>query len=59
MTIYREMKRLKGQVSKASKWPLPPHDLSEINKQQRGTSCVSLRSRKLQASSLDQIITGE
>ncbi|KAM3182207.1 hypothetical protein ACTXT7_012857 [Hymenolepis weldensis] len=28
----------------------PPHDLSEINNQQRVTSCVSLGSRELQAS---------
>ncbi|KAM3181883.1 hypothetical protein ACTXT7_013475 [Hymenolepis weldensis] len=30
--------------------PPPPHDLSEINKQQHVTCCVSLRSRELQAS---------
>ncbi|KAM3182784.1 hypothetical protein ACTXT7_011629 [Hymenolepis weldensis] len=53
MTIDREMKRLKGKVSKAGKLspraPPPPHDLSEINNQQRVTCCLSLRSRELQA----------
>ncbi|KAM3179151.1 hypothetical protein ACTXT7_001198 [Hymenolepis weldensis] len=54
MTIYRETKRLKGKFSKAEKCPpLPPphspHDLSQINEQQRVTSCVSQRSRELQA----------
>ncbi|VUZ51109.1 unnamed protein product [Hymenolepis diminuta] len=52
MTIYREMKRLKGKVSKAGKW-----DLSEINKQQRAISCLSLRSRELQAPFSDPIVT--
>ncbi|VUZ47148.1 unnamed protein product [Hymenolepis diminuta] len=42
MTICREMKRLRGKVSKAEKWVL--HDLSEINKQQRVTCCISLPS---------------
>lgn len=56
MTIYREMKRL-GKVSKAGKWV--PHELSEINRQQRVTCCVSLRSRELQAPFLDRIITGD
>ncbi|KAM3180732.1 hypothetical protein ACTXT7_015734 [Hymenolepis weldensis] len=36
--------------------PPPPHDLSEINMQQRATCCVSLRSRELQAPFLDSII---
>ncbi|VUZ56428.1 unnamed protein product, partial [Hymenolepis diminuta] len=51
MTIYREMKRL-GWGS------LKGHELSEINKQQRMTCCVSLRSRELQIPFLDRIITG-
>ncbi|VUZ46973.1 unnamed protein product [Hymenolepis diminuta] len=54
ITIYRKMKRL-GKVSKAGKWV--PHDLSEINKQQCVTCCVSPRSRELQAPFLDRIIT--
>ncbi|KAM3171776.1 hypothetical protein ACTXT7_015931 [Hymenolepis weldensis] len=37
VTTYREMKGLKGKVSKA---PLP-HELSEINKQQRVTCCFT------------------
>ncbi|KAM3186199.1 hypothetical protein ACTXT7_004834 [Hymenolepis weldensis] len=40
--------------------PPPPHDLSEINKQQRGTACcASLSSRELQAPLLDRVITGD
>ncbi|VUZ47801.1 unnamed protein product, partial [Hymenolepis diminuta] len=37
----------------------PPHDLPEINKQQRVTCCVSLRSRELNFKHLflDRIIT--
>ncbi|VUZ56804.1 unnamed protein product, partial [Hymenolepis diminuta] len=46
MTIYRGMKRI-GKVSKAGKWV--PHNLSEINKQQRVTCCVSQRFLELQA----------
>ncbi|KAM3187825.1 hypothetical protein ACTXT7_001522 [Hymenolepis weldensis] len=44
------------KVSHAKKWA-PPHNLSEINKQQRVTYCISLRSREFQAHFLDQIIT--
>ncbi|VUZ54525.1 unnamed protein product [Hymenolepis diminuta] len=51
MAICREMKRLGWEM------PPPPHDLSEINKQQRVTCCVSLRSRELQTSFLDRITT--
>ncbi|VUZ53950.1 unnamed protein product [Hymenolepis diminuta] len=35
----------------------PPHDLSEMNKQQRVTCCVSLRSHELQVPFSDRIIT--
>ncbi|VUZ56057.1 unnamed protein product, partial [Hymenolepis diminuta] len=55
MTIYREMKRPKGKISKTGKWVL--HDLSEINKQQRVICCLSPRSRELQAPFLNRIIT--
>ncbi|KAM3187406.1 hypothetical protein ACTXT7_002382 [Hymenolepis weldensis] len=57
MTIYRELRRLKGKVLKALKWAPPPHDLSEINKQQRVTCCASLHSGELQAPFLDRIMT--
>ncbi|KAM3182868.1 hypothetical protein ACTXT7_011471, partial [Hymenolepis weldensis] len=43
------MKRLKGKVSKAGKWAPHSHDLSEINKQQSVTCCLSLHTRGLQA----------
>ncbi|VUZ56761.1 unnamed protein product [Hymenolepis diminuta] len=47
MTICGEMKRLGFQSLKGWKMPPPPHDLSEINKQQCVTSCASLPSREL------------
>ncbi|VUZ40484.1 unnamed protein product [Hymenolepis diminuta] len=52
MTIYRlEMKRLDWESLKGWEMSPPtsthPHDLSEINDQQRVTCCVSLRSREL------------
>ncbi|VUZ54990.1 unnamed protein product, partial [Hymenolepis diminuta] len=37
--------------------PLSPHDLTEINKQQLLTCCVSLSFHELQATFLDPIIT--
>ncbi|VUZ55061.1 unnamed protein product, partial [Hymenolepis diminuta] len=44
MTIYREMKRLGWESLKGWEMVSPsPHDLSEINKQQRVTCCLSLR----------------
>ncbi|VUZ39897.1 unnamed protein product [Hymenolepis diminuta] len=53
VTTYREMKDLAGKVSKVGKWV--PHDLSELNKQQRVTCCVSLCSRELQIPFSDRI----
>ncbi|KAM3180545.1 hypothetical protein ACTXT7_016069 [Hymenolepis weldensis] len=52
----------KTQRQSLKGWEIPPpphpsHDLSEINKQQRATCCVSLRSRELRAPFLDPIIT--
>ncbi|VUZ47459.1 unnamed protein product [Hymenolepis diminuta] len=51
MTTYGEMKRLGWEMG------LSPHDLSEINKQQRVTCYVSLRSRGIPATILDRFIT--
>ncbi|VUZ43605.1 unnamed protein product [Hymenolepis diminuta] len=50
MTIYSGMKK-PDKVSKVGKWVLP-HGLSEINKQQRVTCSVSVRSRELNFSPL-------
>ncbi|KAM3180194.1 hypothetical protein ACTXT7_016790 [Hymenolepis weldensis] len=40
-------KTFNAKSQRAGKWV--PHNLSEVNKQQRVTCCVSLRSRELQA----------
>ncbi|VUZ45625.1 unnamed protein product [Hymenolepis diminuta] len=53
MTKYREMKRHGWEGLKDRKMALPPHNLSEINKQQSVICCVSLCSCELQAPFLD------
>lgn len=55
-TVFRHLKEI-GKVSKLGKWV--PHELSEINCQQRLNICTSLLSRLEREPFLDRLVTGD